>query len=309
MYYTYLLLHIESGCWLWWLLGSLLPLLIGVATGYLMFSKYQRMAAERKAECDILKKQNTDWEEKHSNMEYVLGETKKEHQHMKSALQSCEADKAILKFKLDKALGKEGDINPANADAHGVDSLFQSNNLQIIEGIGPKVEALLHQAGIKTWSDLEGASFEQLRSVLESGGSVYSMQNPASWPAQAALAQAKNWEGLKKLQKSLEGGEEAGDGETPSKVESMMARKLGFSLNANDLQIIEGIGPKIEAVLRKAGILNRQDLAASSVLQLHEVLKNAGSDYHLADPASWPQQAALAAAGRWWELKQLQDSM
>jgi len=92
-------------------------------------------------------------------------------------------------------------------------------------------------------------------------------------------------------------------------VESIIAKKLGFSLNSNDLQIVEGIGPKIETILRAAGIQNRQELAASSVAHLVEILRSAGADYQLADPSSWPQQAALAAAGKWWELKQLQDTM
>ena len=50
-----LLLHIETNCWLWWLLGSLLPLLLGIAIGYLLFSKYRRLAAELEAERNQLK--------------------------------------------------------------------------------------------------------------------------------------------------------------------------------------------------------------------------------------------------------------
>ncbi len=309
MFYHNLLLHIETNCWIWWLLGSLLPLLLGIAIGYLMFSKYRRIAAQSTAECESLKLKTTALEENQANLEYQLEETTKAQQRTKTALQSCEADKAILQFKLDKTHELEDEQMRTAMTPQGPAVLFGHHNLQIIEGIGPKVEALLHEAGIQTWTDLATATFEHLRNILEAGGPAFSMQNPASWSEQAAHASSGNWDALRKLQKSLEGGEESGDGDTPSKMETMLAKKLGFSLHTEDLQIVEGIGPKIELLLNEAGIRTRQELAAASVASLRNILEKAGADYQLADPSSWPQQAALAAAGKWWELKQLQDTM
>ena len=66
-----------------------------------------------------------------------------------------------------------------------------------------------------------------------------------------------------------------------------------------DLKIIEGIGPKIEELLQKAGILTYQALATTDVAVLKTILEKAGSRYKLHDPTTWGQQAELAAAGKW----------
>jgi hypothetical protein len=42
---------------------------------------------------------------------------------------------------------------------------------------------------------------------------------------------------------------------------------------------------------------------------LREILEAAGSRYKMFDPATWPQQAGLAAQGKWEELKELQGKL
>ena len=63
----------------------------------------------------------------------------------------------------------------------------------------------------------------------------------------------------------------------------------------DDLTMIEGIGPKISSVLQAAGITTFSQLAAADVDQLKQLMLSA--NLRLADPASWPQQAAYLAAG------------
>ncbi len=75
----------------------------------------------------------------------------------------------------------------------------------------------------------------------------------------------------------------------------------------DDLKQIEGIGPKIEGVLNAAGITTFAQLAATDVARLREILKAA--DVRIGYPDTWPEQAALAAAGKWDELKALQDQL
>lgn len=77
----------------------------------------------------------------------------------------------------------------------------------------------------------------------------------------------------------------------------------------DDLKIIEGIGAKIAEVLQNAGIHTFAQLAATDVIRLETILAEAGPRFQLAEPATWPQQAALAAAGSWDELQQLQDAL
>ncbi len=75
----------------------------------------------------------------------------------------------------------------------------------------------------------------------------------------------------------------------------------------DDLEIIEGIGPKIASVLREAGITSFARLAQTTPDELREILKTAR--VRLAAPESWPQQARLAAEGRWEELRAYQDQL
>ena len=75
----------------------------------------------------------------------------------------------------------------------------------------------------------------------------------------------------------------------------------------HDLQVIEGIGPKIEKILKDAGIKNWALLADAESSYLKEILMAASGRYRLAVPDTWPKQAALAVEGKWDELKAYQD--
>ncbi len=87
------------------------------------------------------------------------------------------------------------------------------------------------------------------------------------------------------------------------------ARKTTKAPAADRLVKIEGIGPKIEALLKEAGIASFADLAKAKVADLKAILGNAGNRYKMHDPTTWPQQAALAAKGDWDKLAKLQDEL
>jgi predicted flap endonuclease-1-like 5' DNA nuclease len=76
----------------------------------------------------------------------------------------------------------------------------------------------------------------------------------------------------------------------------------------DDLKIIEGIGPAISGILRESGITTFRALAGTPVEQLEAVLVQAKLR-RLADPATWPEQARLAADGMWEALETLQRSL
>jgi predicted flap endonuclease-1-like 5' DNA nuclease len=76
----------------------------------------------------------------------------------------------------------------------------------------------------------------------------------------------------------------------------------------DDLRKIEGIGPKIASVLNDAGIFTFAQLAEASVEQLNKIVRE-DAGITIAFPDTWPEQAALAAAGKWEELESLQDSL
>jgi ribosomal protein L30 len=80
------------------------------------------------------------------------------------------------------------------------------------------------------------------------------------------------------------------------------------SAQNDDLELIEGIGPKIAAVLKAAGIVTFADLAAADASRLAEILQQE-PNLRLADSTTWPEQAALAAAGKWDEFKALTEQL
>jgi large subunit ribosomal protein L21 len=73
---------------------------------------------------------------------------------------------------------------------------------------------------------------------------------------------------------------------------------------------IEGIGPKIAEVLSEAGIDTFKKLSETKAEKISEILVEAGGNtYNRFDPTTWPEQAKLAADGKWDELKKLQDEL
>lgn len=78
---------------------------------------------------------------------------------------------------------------------------------------------------------------------------------------------------------------------------------------ADDLTKIEGIGKKIAGILKEQQILSFADLAKATPKKLKAILDNSGTNLKLADPATWPKQSKLAAAGKWEELKELQETL
>lgn len=88
------------------------------------------------------------------------------------------------------------------------------------------------------------------------------------------------------------------------------ARAAGYVLaGPNNLEVIEGIGPSAAHVLRSHSISTFAQLADMSAAALQAILNAAGTRFGLANPKTWPEQAALAAANRWADLRQLQDSL
>ena len=77
---------------------------------------------------------------------------------------------------------------------------------------------------------------------------------------------------------------------------------------ADDLTKIEGIGPKIAGLMKESGVATFAAMSETSVERLQEILKTA--DFRvLAKPATWPDQAKLAANGDWEALQKLQDEL
>jgi predicted flap endonuclease-1-like 5' DNA nuclease len=83
-----------------------------------------------------------------------------------------------------------------------------------------------------------------------------------------------------------------------------------LSEEADDLKRIEGIGPKISQVLQEAGMATFAQLAAADADSIEAILTAVDPRLgRLADPSTWPAQAALAAEGDWEALADLQGEL
>ena len=78
------------------------------------------------------------------------------------------------------------------------------DDLTIVEGIGPKINGVLHVAGINTYAELANSSVETLRQILVQNSLQY--HDPGTWAEQSALAAADKWDELEQLQGTLSGG-------------------------------------------------------------------------------------------------------
>lgn len=103
-------------------------------------------------------------------------------------------------------------LKQKNPEAFSMEALAPAEpaleDLKVVEGIGPKIEELLHANGIRNLNDLAETSVERLHQILEEAGGHFRMHTPDTWPAQARLASNGDWELLQEYQEQLKGGRE-----------------------------------------------------------------------------------------------------
>jgi predicted flap endonuclease-1-like 5' DNA nuclease len=103
-----------------------------------------------------------------------------------------------------KAAGRMSELETESDTAADVPPPPVGDDLTRLEGIGPKVQAVLLAAGIKTFDQLGGTDVDHIQELLDAA--EYQYMDPASWPEQARLAAAGDWDALQKLQDELIGG-------------------------------------------------------------------------------------------------------
>jgi predicted flap endonuclease-1-like 5' DNA nuclease len=83
---------------------------------------------------------------------------------------------------------------------------YRDDDIEAIEGIGPKIAELLRNNGITTFAQLADAPLDHISKILDAGGSRFKLANPGTWAEQAKLAAKGDWAGFKKLQDELTAG-------------------------------------------------------------------------------------------------------
>ncbi|WP_136466507.1 hypothetical protein [Flagellimonas onchidii] len=125
-----------------------------------------------------------------------------ENESLKNQLVALQKEKFTVdvpsKTEAAPALADNGFSAAAAKAAFG--KRIKENDLTLVEGIGPKIQGLFHDHGIKTWKALSETSTIKCQEVLTSAGKRYRIHDPASWPMQAKMAYMGQWEELAKWQ-------------------------------------------------------------------------------------------------------------
>jgi predicted flap endonuclease-1-like 5' DNA nuclease len=330
------MIQLFSFCDIPWWLTWLLPFLLGLGLGYLLWARFKSLLADAESKISNLNLKISGLEadleackkarlEAEGNVSLLRGKLRESELAMASTVKispeksSIATNVVTAKDKADSSAATESSAfaaaMPASEGTSTTDTWFAAigtDKLQIVEGIGPKMEEVLKENGIHDFSTLAATSPAALREILNKYGDKYRIIDPNTWPQQAGLANDRKWNDLIALQKTLDTGrsDTANTGETDSKLEKWLI-KAGIIRRwaQDDLKAVEGIGPKIEQLLHAAGIKTWRGLSETPVDKIQEVLTAAGPRFALADPGTWPQQAGLAADANWDALQKLQDAL
>jgi predicted flap endonuclease-1-like 5' DNA nuclease len=239
------------------------------------------------SEAGDLKKQLSGAQAETDGLKKQLADAQSANGGLKAELDACKAAH-------EKAVAEAAVVMVAPAPA-------PADDLKVVEGIGPKVDALLQENGITTWRQLSNTSSDALRAILKKGGDRFAILNPNSWPKQAALLADGKMDEFRAYTDYLIAGVDP--------AEHAQAKAAAAPEKIDDLKIVEGIGPKIEELCHGIGIYTFEKLANTPVEQLQDMLHAAGPRYQMHDPGTWPGQARLAADGKMDELKTWQDQL
>jgi hypothetical protein len=103
--------------------------------------------------------------------------------------------------------GGDEEPAPAPAPTAAPPAPVAREDLTRVEGIGPALQDILYAAGITTFKALADAAPERITSIVQAAD-FSAPFDASSWPRQAGLAAAGDWDALQVLQDELTGGRE-----------------------------------------------------------------------------------------------------
>jgi predicted flap endonuclease-1-like 5' DNA nuclease len=177
-----------------------------------------------------------------------------------------------------------------------------SDDLKRIEGIGPRISTALNEAGIDTYHALAQADEEDLRGALREAGLAFA-PSLVTWSRQAALLAGGDEDAFQEFTSDMvrrrprrppSSAPERDQEEPASAIAPDSTPETADEAAEDDLERVEGIGPRISKALRAAGIRSYRQLADSDVPALKTALEEAGLRFTPSLP-TWPRQAAFLA--------------
>ena len=206
-----------------------------------------------------------------------------EETHAETKAEASEATADVATEPVASAAAAQTAAPPKAEAPAEAPSPSEPDDLTLIEGIGPKSAQALVESGVPSFAQMAQMSPDELERIVKEKR-VRLVGSTETWPMQARLAAEGKFSELEELQKRIIRG-----------------------YLHDDLTLIEGIGPKAQEALWKAGFRTFADVANASPEALKAALEQAG--LKLLDPTTWPQQAQLVVNDDLTALKALQDEL
>ncbi len=236
------------------------------------------------AEIDKLKQQIVDNEaslhEKISGLNINISDLEAKLADCESSQQESIVEKPLDANGLMSAHDAQEELKIAMGQKLSVATASEKDDLQKIKGVGGFIEDKLNNLGIYTFKQISELDDNLVNVVTAAIAFFPGRIQRDKWVSQAT-----------ELMKN------------PNPV-SKLAKKSN-----DDLTIVEGIGPKTNQLLHNNGVNNWAELAKATQEELQKILDIGGSSFGFLNPDTWPEQAALAAEGKFDELEKWQDEM
>jgi predicted flap endonuclease-1-like 5' DNA nuclease len=247
-------------------------------------------------------KVNADWTARFATIESELSASRNRAAGLDQTISEWEARYRTLETDHancgSRILGLSSQLAEATA---GPDDLL------IIEGIGPKINQALIGSGITKWKQVRDADEATLRAAIEKAGITFA-PSITSWSGQAKYLCDGDMVGFTAYTEFLTSGQDSSNGGQSVEEYITQARpRIAAALAAgkddlhtkdgkDNLQIVEGIGPKFNQALIDSGIDTFVKLSEANEDSLRAALTKAGLSFAPSLP-TWAKQAELLVKG------------
>lgn len=223
-----------------------------------------------------------------------LAQLEQENAALQSSIQNLNQSRSSS--IIDPALSTEEPnpeiITPTKVDLFRTDRALLRDqvrdDLSRIDGVGPFIEKKLNDVNIYSYEQIASWSAEDIKQITQQIQYFEGRIEKDNWVGQAKILM-----------------------ESPSlaATDNEASSNQDTDSGNDDLKIVEGIGAKIENILKLAGINSLEQLAKADPADLRLILEQNESHFHMHDPTTWPAQARLAANGDWDVLEDYQDKL
>lgn len=221
----------------------------------------------------------------------------------------------LIPHKMEDQVAAEFVKDVPQVSAGSSDYEYEPNPAAILDEIVPRFTQLqLYQAILESQASEHSARMVAMRNASDNATQLTADLTLVYNKARQSAITSEILDivgGAEALQKSIDTLADEIMSAQPSyqvPIMSSPAKKASRKEAGDDLTRIEGIGPKIAAALREAGIDTFAKLADATEAQLNEAL--AVAKLRLAPSlGTWAEQAAYAARGDWAGLEQFQGQL